>query len=1455
MTFIGQADWDRPTPFGEGRLFQAFGGGPFRLAPERCTVPASGTGELPFCLEIIRGLGERDSRAILSARVAAEYETESALALVRETHPSSAVAPLVLTGWSFRFLPAPALEPHTGLLDPVELLPDGLGSARLLATLGIEAGLFLEAIIRQHGSLPAVAEAEAPGISPRLPVVVRFAASRVLAELRAIADASFALPRARIVEYFRRDPSALPVTLDGMIDAGNAAVFAAAMTDRLITRFGRFIPPDAIEDAPVVQFEPPADDTTLLWSLSQPFLATRRFVVPVDLLSAAEQQADRLGLNSVVVRRDMSALPPLGHTRVTALCTLPASRSGVEALGVTLVFPPHPPQRPQAVTATAQFDGTSDIAEIDVRLSPGELPRYSFTTFAVLSDETGTRQVEGPMQPGEGNLLRLGPERFPIEIARIEATPALIRLASVAGACTYESDGFSRATPFVLDSGQLCTAVAVPRRRDALRIEALATARNGSGSLPFDTVEAAGACFDVTAFSTYGPRETEVRCLFDDAVSIRGISILPLGIDDTPANIATLVFTPAEPVRSFRWFAPSPFATGLQYRAHDANDAPWSLAPADRPLVVKSSQLRRTEAARVVQARAAVPVHEVMPRRLGRQMESAPASPEAAPAPVGRSPQEEPNDGLVYTAILDPSKKLYVPRYGLGVDMIEGGQRYQILMVQQEAGSTLTVGLAVTMPPEVAAAAPDANEYPHAVTIELSFLMAPPAGARKTLEFTDVTRGGEHVWAKMTFATLAERDEVYRVITDESRQARLAVRRVIDVEVPERPVPPPRPHDGGGGTGDGGPLGPILPKRLPLDWPPRKAALIKGPVIVKPVPDPAIMLTAPAPALRPGAMAIGRSAAVHEAGLARSFLMKPALANGLTLAKVAALTPAQVVDTLPEPQLSLLGLEERAEGGTAVTLGVSNWADFSDDVFAPAPDLPPGGLNASASRTFVEVEDADSGKRLYGFCDTGSARGLAALEFVLPQETPLPARLQILLSDRRTRTERRSNPVDTATVQRAAPRWRAIRKEFERAAGPEPFAFSPALHPYIIQGAIPSGAGGSQLIRYALSFQGTFHTYLQDAARRSVVYIVPDRFKLARRHDPPFTPFATVRVTSQADGSGTTMVFDYVVAPFLDARRLRDAREQLLRQPQFGATEVEFQPLPTSDIRFFVDRPTQAGSVREQRQDVALVLRGALKDTLVMPVSDFRLLFDAMHQQTAALFVGRVEIDVPNGRTETVPFEARFDDMAGEIFTYEAVAEAGRLRVAVTNAIESPVDIETLDATVTLDGRTESAVITRGALPLQGLQPGESVELTLALAAPAPTGAAPDVAFDLAGVRVAVDAEAVWNAILDRTTVNYFRLVTVKTVASVFDPVAGRESERIVAILVAFEAGGTAELGPDALQAQARIDYPIDDVILGRPVSQAYRYSVTVVREDGRQDRDSAPRTDSAQTFFVAVLR
>ena len=1450
MSLIGYPDLDRPLAFGTGRILRSFGGGSYLLEPSRYGVLADATG-VQWHLELVRALAAGDSRAAFSCTIGAEYDAASALARVRELDPTASLSSLPVSDEWFRILPTPALAAAGGLTAPVPLASSGLGTGRLLMPLPVDSGLLLEAVLTEGGPLQSVAEVTVAGVSPRLPVVVRFDPAALLTGLRAVADVAGALPHAAIVQYFRQDLDGLPLQVSGTVDATTITAFAETMADRVVDRFGRYIPAQDVTDAPVVALDEGAASGTVGWSLAQPVLARRRTVVPVDLLSAARTQLGDLGLDSLVERRDLATVPPLGQHRVTVLATLPATQGGSDVLGVMLDFPPRPPDRPQARTVTALLD-RADVVRLEVQLAPGEPLRYRVTPFAVVTDADGARQLDGTTRDGAGEVLRVSPADFPIELVRCETTPALAALAVLQGVCTWEVGDQVHQRGFTLDSGRLTAGIAVPRDRDSLRIDVVAGARDGSGQLGLGPFETPSVRLDLGSFPFYGPRQAQVRCEFDDTATVRAVNLLPLGEEDRPEITSTVALTPAEPVATYHWFARSPFLPGYRYRAHDVNDAPWAVVPAGGDLVLRSSVLAAAAALREFAVRPSTGLREVAlraprPSLESGMLEDAPTT-ETGVVPVGVSPAPEPTDDLVYTRVDDATRKGYIPRYALDVQTVSGQQRYRIAMAQGETSSTLTAHLVAVMPPTPAQQAPGATELAHQLVVALDFLVSPTAGARKTLEFTDVTRTGPVVTAVLTFATLAERDDVYSALVDRERQARLLVHRFVDLLVPtDAPSTPPvlwPPTS----------RGPVvkLPDRPEVEWPPQKFVKIrprkpivytKPPTTVDPWRKPPI-----SPLTTDVGVDLLALKVMTEAGRLRDQQVSvlPALfAQPLDLRPVDV--SILVFNFLPTPELSFTGRD-----GDRGLISVTNWGDFSDDYFVASPDLPPCGRNTSASRTWVDVEDADTGARIYGFCALGSAQHLKGLWF--PMSGGSPANVRVRMTDRSASLERVSNAVATAVPEPPPPPpERAVRQQLDQTVAPEPFAFSEALHGYIFEGVTPRG-GDNQLIRHRIARGGRTHTYLQDASRPWVVYVLPDEFKIARRPDPPYSPFATVRVRTAPGSQDAVVVFDYVVAPHTDSARLADARPRLLAEPRFGADRVEFQSLITSDVRFAIDRPTVSGAVREERPDAALVLQGWLKDTLSMPLGDFRLLFDAMHRDTASMFLGQVEIDVPNGDTEVIPFSARMDDLEGPIFGSVAVAAAdGTIRVQLTNGIESPVDVQTLDPVIR-HGDTEVRTAVREGLPHEDLRPGESLELVIVPASPLPAGADPEVVFGLSGVVVNPDPEAIWDSILDRTTVEYYRLVSVRVIPpSVFEAVAGKEGQQVQSVLVEFEGGGTTELTGSAPTAQARVDYPIDDVVLGRPVSSTYRYTVTVVRANGEQQRDSQPRQGSSDILFVSV--
>jgi hypothetical protein len=93
-------------------------------------------------------------------------------------------------------------------------------------------------------------------------------------------------------------------------------------------------------------------------------------------------------------------------------------------------------------------------------------------------------------------------------------------------------------------------------------------------------------------------------------------------------------------------------------------------------------------------------------------------------------------------------------------------------------------------------------------------------------------------------------------------------------------------------------------------------------------------------------------------------------------------------------------------------LTVTNRASFPTSMFAPAPDLPPCGLNTSASQSWVDIYDGSTNSRLNGFCALGSPNDLNDIWFAVPRWTQPPASVYIKITDRRTNIVYTSNTIN-----------------------------------------------------------------------------------------------------------------------------------------------------------------------------------------------------------------------------------------------------------------------------------------------------------------------------------------------------------------------------------------------------------------------------------------------------------
>ena len=111
------------------------------------------------------------------------------------------------------------------------------------------------------------------------------------------------------------------------------------------------------------------------------------------------------------------------------------------------------------------------------------------------------------------------------------------------------------------------------------------------------------------------------------------------------------------------------------------------------------------------------------------------------------------------------------------------------------------------------------------------------------------------------------------------------------------------------------------------------------------------------------------------------------------------------------PNLAYVDLDIETNGYRNY-IGISNWSSFSDELFSPAPDLPPCGQNTNSSRTWLKIFD-NEGNYIYGYCAFESARSLENFWFFVPSGNCPPEGVFVLLVDRLADTYYISNLLDT----------------------------------------------------------------------------------------------------------------------------------------------------------------------------------------------------------------------------------------------------------------------------------------------------------------------------------------------------------------------------------------------------------------------------------------------------------
>lgn len=439
--------------------------------------------------------------------------------------------------------------------------------------------------------------------------------------------------------------------------------------------------------------------------------------------------------------------------------------------------------------------------------------------------------------------------------------------------------------------------------------------------------------------------------------------------------------------------------------------------------------------------------------------------------------------------------------------------------------------------------------------------------------------------------------------------------------------------------------------------------------------------------------------------------------------------------------------------------------------------------------------------------------------------------------------------------------FREVTRVLDNPVDPNPWMFPPDLYAYIFRNITPSTGTSFAPIRRQVSWNGNFYSYYQDPAEPYLFAYLPDSFKISRRPRSPYYPIMSVRF-STTDGTMMNIraTLEYAAIPVVDPRRIQAAVLELQRYITdplpAGVSGPQLEPLLADTVRFLLALPgANPGSGPYQEHTGAIVdLRSGIHDSLTFSLEEFQALFDAMFSPTSILFSGQVEVKLGENQKEAIPFIARMDNLAGEVFEYREVPDPSSGGVAATfrNAIESPVIMNSLNAKLQSGATMVSAHIQESnfAFPLQ-IQPGE--EQTFIVVPETPISGQLQAAFDLSGLTVAPNPQSTWDAILDPTVgAEYLRTIQVQTTKEKFDPPQNQPDAQIVAIVVEFRGGDTVELNADTLVRNAGVRSPISDYILRRVDQGQYQYRVTIVRKSGNQ-KDANWQTASAGILFPDV--
>jgi hypothetical protein len=839
-------------------------------------------------------------------------------------------------------------------------------------------------------------------------------------------------------------------------------------------------------------------------------------------------------------------------------------------------------------------------------------------------------------------------------------------------------------------------------------------------------------------------------------------------------------------------------------------------------------------------------------------------------------PVATPSDTVLFEEPADASKKLYMPRYRV-VDQ----PPLQITLAQGAQDWTLTVRLTKFRAPELEQSGSDANELSHSATVLLRhnlFVGGAVAGI-KELALDEVTSEAGGLRAVLRGTATAARDQIFLVMTDPSYAASLIVRRVAIVAVPLVTSPAANIVSEGEGVLRGiwffdfdagketsGPLSDVWWEQqtaIQRQLVPQGSASLVGLGVRN---FDAITLDDLQRLTYGTAPILGNADGSNQLVPGSVFAV---LTHGHNYAKVKVLEYGYNlklgwVTYQPQIRRRPILFEQKVFLASPHAIGApeaNNATAVAADspVFIIATDKPPPAAVVATVNTPVSPGVLATDVPLSAGAVVHTAVSPGALT---PVDQPLSPVATLHTSPSAGVLGTSVTPISPGVIFQPPDLpppppptlYRTTVFSDDEHMVPDPFVFAPSSYVFVNVGAPGHGFG---LERNDVGSD----SYYRDLSQPWVYYYLPDSLKLARRDESPHYPVMSVQIAATDDDlAHATVTLAYAAMPFVDPGRLAAATTELTSRlplsslPQ-GVMGAVLEPLQvdSESMKYTLSIPGKDGPTGAQPREHAIVdLRTGIVDALTMTLEDFQFVYGALFSNTE-LFRGEVQVKLGEGgfQTEHIPLIGRMADSAGAPAldaTDQPDPTSGGVSATLTNAIESPLQVDRLDAKLRRGHDVYDANIVGLSLATPArLAPTESLNCVVAPVNPVSPGSGTLTAdFDLSGVTVQPDPQSVWQAILDPFTPNqYQHPITLEAYASAFSGTADHPDDKVLQLNVDFKQGHTVELTPSMLPPAADPNTPtkitvsvplqlaISDYVLNTEQYNAFDYRITTVRPSG----------------------